>query len=179
VKKAMQEQEKKLKEPFAPEHIEWRVQQSGKSPNRQTGEIKHWAMVLAYVTNRAIMDRLDEVFGIDGWCNEFTEAPGGGILCGITILHHEVPITKWDGAEQTQIEAVKGGLSGSMKRAAVQWGIGRYLYDLETNFVNLTEIKPPNMKGYGVHYDKESKKRLYYKHPELPEFARPSVKDKD
>jgi hypothetical protein len=90
-----------------------------------------------------------------------------------------VPITKWDGAEQTQIEAVKGGLSGSMKRAAVQWGIGRYLYDLETNFVNLTEIKPPNMKGYGVHYDKESKKRLYYKHPELPEFARPSVKDKD
>jgi len=175
----MQEQEKKLKEPFAPEHIEWRVQQSGKSPNRQTGEIKHWAMVLAYVTNRAIMDRLDEVFGIDGWCNEFTEAPGGGILCGITILHHEVPITKWDGAEQTQIEAVKGGLSGSMKRAAVQWGIGRYLYDLETNFVNLTEIKPPNMKGYGVHYDKESKKRLYYKHPELPEFARPSVKDKD
>jgi len=175
----MQEQEKKLKEPFAPEHIEWRVQQSGKSPNRQTGEIKHWAMVLAYVTNRAIMDRLDEVFGIDGWCNEFTEAPGGGILCGITILHHEVPITKWDGAEQTQIEAVKGGLSGSMKRAAVQWGIGRYLYDLDTNFVNLTEIKPPNMKGYGVHYDKESKKRLYYKHPELPEFARPSVKDKD
>lgn len=170
----MQEQEKQLKQPFTPDEIEWRVQQSGKQLDKRTGEVKYWAMVLAYVTNRAIMDRLDEVFGIDGWSNEFTEAPGGGVLCGITILSNEVPITKYDGAEQTQIEAVKGGLSGSMKRAAVQWGIGRYLYDLETNFVNLTELKPPTMKGYGVHYDKEAKKRLYYKHPELPEFARPS-----
>jgi len=166
----MQDKEKQLKEPFAPEHIEWRVQQSGKQNDNQTGEIKYWALVLAYVTNRAIMDRLDEVFGIDGWCNEYREAPGGGILCGITALG----ITKYDGAEQTAIEAVKGGLSGSMKRAAVQWGIGRYLYDLDTNFVSLTQLKPPVMKGYGVHYDKESKKRLYYKHPELPEFARPS-----
>lgn len=174
----MQDKEKQLKEPFAPEHIEWRVQQSGKQNDNQTGEVKHWALVLAYVTNRAIMDRLDEVFGIDGWCNEYSEAPGGGVLCGITVLHHEVPITKYDGAEQTQIEAVKGGLSGSMKRAAVQWGIGRYLYDLEANFVTLTQLKPPTMKGYGVHYDKESKKRLYYKHPELPEFARPSKPSK-
>jgi len=175
----MQEKEKQLKEPFAPEHIEWRVQQAGQQPDKSTGEVKHWALVLAYVTNRAIMDRLDEVFGIDGWSNEFTEAPGGGILCGITVFSGEVPITKWDGAEQTAIEKVKGGLSGSMKRSAVQWGIGRYLYDLESNFVTLSQLKPPNMKGYGVHYDKESKKRLYYKHPELPEFARPSQNSKE
>ena len=175
----MQEQEKLLKEPFAPNEIEWRVQQSGKSPNRQTGEVKHWAMVLAYVNNRAIMDRLDEVFGIDGWSNEYAEAPDGGVLCGITVFSGEVPITKWDGADKTNIEATKGGLSNAMKRCAVQWGIGRYLYSLDTNFVNLTEIKPPNMEGYGVHYDKESKKRLYYKHPELPEFARPTDKSKN
>lgn len=173
----MREKEKQLKEPFAPEHIEWRVQQAGKQNDNQTGEVKYWALVLAYVTNRAIMDRLDEVFGIDGWSNEYSEAPGGGVLCGITVLHNEVPITKYDGAEQTQIEAVKGGLSGSMKRAAVQWGIGRYLYDLEANFVSLTQLKPPNMKGYGVHYDKDSKKRLYYRHPELPEFAMPTKKE--
>ncbi len=35
------------------------------------------------------------------------------------------------GCRETQVEAVKGGRSGAMKRAAVQWGIGRYLYNLE------------------------------------------------
>lgn len=35
------------------------------------------------------------------------------------------------------IEAVKGGLSDSMKRAAVQWGIGRVLYDLNTVWVEI------------------------------------------
>ncbi|MDI8954255.1 hypothetical protein MJO10_29205, partial [Salmonella enterica subsp. enterica serovar Anatum] len=39
-----------LDEPFAAEDIEWRIQQSGK-----TRDGKVWAMVLAYVTNRAIM----------------------------------------------------------------------------------------------------------------------------
>ncbi|EPF6937558.1 Rad52/Rad22 family DNA repair protein, partial [Salmonella enterica subsp. enterica serovar Typhimurium] len=38
-----------LDEPFAAEDIEWRIQQSGK-----TRDGKLWAMVLAYVTNRAI-----------------------------------------------------------------------------------------------------------------------------
>jgi len=174
----MREYEKQLKQPFAPEHIEWRIQQSGSNPDRNTGEVKRWGLVLAYVTNRAIMDRLDEVFGIEGWCNEFIEAPSGGILCGITALTMEVPITKYDGAENTQVEAVKGGISNAMKRSAVQWGIGRYLYDLEATFVNMTEIKPPTMKGYGVHYDKDSKKRCYWKHPELPAFARPSEPSK-
>jgi hypothetical protein len=162
------ELETKLKEPFSPEDIEWRVQNSGNSNG------KHWALVLAYVTNRAIMDRLDEVFGIEGWSNEYKEAPDGGILCGITVHAREVPITKWDGADKTNIEATKGGLSNAMKRCAVQWGIGRYLYNLEANIVTMSELKPPVMKGYGMHYDKDSRKRLYWRHPELPEFAQPS-----
>ncbi len=41
-----------LDEPFAAEDIEWRIQQSGK-----TRDGKVWALVLAYVTNRAIMKR--------------------------------------------------------------------------------------------------------------------------
>lgn len=168
----MRDQEKALKAPFSAEDIEWRVQQSG------TSNGKHWGMVLAYVTNRAIMDRLDEVFGIEGWTNEFTEAPDGGILCGLTVHTKETPLTKWDGADKTNIEATKGGLSNSMKRAAVQWGIGRYLYDLESNFVTMGELKPPNMKGYGVQYDKDLKKRLYWKHPDLPVWALPATDSK-
>lgn len=168
--------EQKLKQPFEPEHIEWRIQQSGDSNG------KRWGLVLAYVTNRAIMDRLDEVFGVDGWKNEYTTAPDGGILCGISALFLEPGeigatqwVTKYDGAENTAVEPVKGGLSNAMKRAAVQWGIGRYLYGLEANFVTMTTEKPTNMKGWGVDYDREAKKRYYWQHPQLPEWAIPTI----
>lgn len=124
----------KLKDFFEPSDIEWRLQQCGK-----TKEGKIWGMALAYVTNRAIMNRLDEVCGPENWKNEFKAAPDGGILCGISIKVGDEWVTKWDGAENTDIEAVKGGLSGAMKRAAVQWGIGRYLYKLEESWINANE----------------------------------------
>ena len=124
----------KLKDCFEPNDIEWRLQQCGK-----TKEGKIWGMALAYVTNRAIMNRLDEVCGPENWKNEFKAAPDGGILCGISIKVGDEWVTKWDGAENTDIEAVKGGLSGAMKRAAVQWGIGRYLYKLEESWINANE----------------------------------------
>jgi len=59
-------------------------------------------------------------------------------LCGIAI-HFEGKgfITKWDGAEDSDIEPIKGGLSDSMKRAAYQWGIGRVLYSLDTVWVDI------------------------------------------
>ena len=124
----------KLKDCFEPNDIEWRLQQCGK-----TKDGKIWGMALAYVTNRAIMNRLDEVCGPENWKNEFKAAPDGGILCGISIKVGDEWVTKWDGAENTDIEAVKGGLSGAMKRAAVQWGIGRYLYKLEESWINANE----------------------------------------
>ena len=43
------------------------------------------SMCLAYVTNRAIMERLDAVCEPQNWKNEFKPAPEGGILCGISI----------------------------------------------------------------------------------------------
>jgi hypothetical protein len=124
----------RLKDCFEPNDIEWRLQQCGKGSN---GKI--WGMALAYVTNRAIMNRLDEVCGPENWKNEFKAAPDGGILCGISIKVGDEWVTKWDGAENTDIEAVKGGLSGAMKRAAVQWGIGRYLYKLEESWINAND----------------------------------------
>lgn len=126
----------RLDEPFASGDIEWRVQQSGK-----TGQGKVYAMVLAYVTNRAIMNRLDEVCGKGFWRNEYQPAPCGGVMCGISIKFDGEWITKWDAAENTQVEAVKGGMSGAMKRAAVQWGVGRYLYNLEEGFAQTSTDK--------------------------------------
>jgi len=117
-----------LQAPFHPDDIEWRVQQSGIS-----GKGAPWAMVLAYVTNRAIMQRLDEVFGVDGWENKF-RTDGDAIECGIGVRFDDRVVWKFDAAPTTDIEAVKGGGSNAMKRAAVQWGIGRYLYKLDATF---------------------------------------------
>jgi hypothetical protein len=87
-------------------------------------------------------------------------------------------VTKWDGAPSTDIEAVKGGLSNAMKRAGVQWGIGRYLYNLESNFVTLNPAKPDDMAGWNRHYEKTQKKSFYWKTPTLPAWALPKeVKD--
>ena len=113
--------------PFAPEDLEWRLQ--------KVVEARELGIAVPYVTNRAIMSRLDDVVGPENWYNEFKPWHGAGgkeaQLCGISIRYGEGFITKWDGAENSDIEPVKGGLSDSMKRAAVQWGIGRVLYNME------------------------------------------------
>ena len=46
---------------------------------------------------------------------------------------------KADGAGQTDMEAEKGALSDALKRAAVRWGIGRYLYDLKAPWIVLEQ----------------------------------------
>lgn len=158
----------KLKEPFDPEDLEWRVQRSGVKNG------KGWAMVLCYVTNRAIMDRLDEVCTPAHWSNEFKDAPGGegGLLCGLSIEVAPAKwVTKWDGAERTNVEAVKGGFSDSMKRAGVQWGIGRYLYNLETKFVQIVESGQHRIQI--IDKDTGEKMQGYWTDPTLPTWALP------
>jgi len=153
---------KKLKEPFDEKDLEWRVQQSGEKNG------KFWAMVLTYISNRAVQDRLDDVCGPENWKNEFAPAPDGGVMCGLSIRVGDEWITKWDGAENTQIESVKGGLSGAMKRAGVPWGIGRYLYKLDANFAEVS----PNGK-----YSSKTKDGKWFKWnpPRLPAWALPKV----
>lgn len=139
-----------LQAPFPPEDIEWRVGSTNKDKTK--------GLALAYITNRAIQNRLDEVFGPFGWQNQFKEWKQGSQLCGISVKFGDEWITKWDGADDSNQEATKGGLSDSMKRAAYQWGIGRYLYKLPQNWV---EIEPIG-RSYKI------KKR-----PSLPSWAIP------
>jgi hypothetical protein len=129
---AMKRIMERLREPFSANDIEWRIQRSGLKDG------KPWAMVLAYVTARAIQERLDETCGLFGWKNVYEKGPDGGVICGISIADGEGNfVTKWDGAENTNIEAVKGGISGAFKRAGAVWGIGRYLYNLEATFATI------------------------------------------
>jgi hypothetical protein len=153
-----------LTTPFRESEHEWRIQQSGVSNG------KVWAMVLCYVQNRAIQNRLDELYTPFGWQNEFREWKNGAQLCGISIhvesANYTGWITKWDGADDTDVESVKGGLSDSMKRCAVQWGIGRYLYELESTFA---ECSTDKQTGKGWHKAKTGETIFWWKEPKLPE----------
>ena len=127
--------QRELAQPFAPDDLEWRLQVTNKEQMR--------GMAVPFVTSRAIQDRLDNVLGAQNWRNEFQVWQESGDaraqLCGLSIYLEERKewVTKWDGAENTDIESVKGGLSDAMKRAAVQWGIGRILYWLSPVWVNV------------------------------------------
>lgn len=160
---SMEEIQARLSEPFPSKDIEWRVSRSGNSNG------KNWAMVLAYVDNRAIQNRLDEVFGPAGWKNEFTDFMQG-ILCTISCFVDGEWVSKSDGAEQTQFESLKGGLSGAMKRAAVHWGIGRYLYKLTETYVEVTDRKQP---GSVYINDKKTNVKGHWMPPQLPDWALP------
>ena len=163
---------KRLQEHFAPEDIEWKVQSCG-----FTKDGKPWAMVLAYITNRAIQARLDDTVGPLGWENEFTVNTDGAITCRLSIYSTTLQewVSKEDAADPTDIEAIKGGRSSAMKRAGTQWGIGRYLYKLETNFAECQLERPKDKKGVHQGKDKTGRK-FYWKEPQLPEWALPGGK---
>jgi hypothetical protein len=156
--------ERALKEPFPPEDLEWRVQQCGVKDGRP------WAMVLTYINARAIMDRLDEVVGPKNWSARYTKQDTG-FLCDLAVRVDGEWIVKSDGSDATDIEPFKGGISGAIKRAAVLWGIGRYLYRLDSGFARCSKEKfHGSIKGY----HKETKTEFYWSPPELPEWALPS-----
>ena len=140
---------KDLTLPFKDDEIEWRVGSTTKDKKK--------GMLLAYVTNRAIMNRLDEVLGVENWKQSFREIHKG-IVCSLSIRLSENGewITKEDGADLTNIEATKGGLSDSMKRAAVQFGIGRYLYEADSVWVELNEYWQPKTKPKSVTFGGKS-----------------------
>ena len=102
-----------LKLPFEPGHHKQRPGPGGKT--------------LTYIDARAVQNRLDEALGIDGWQTRFTEAAGNAV-CELSIRIGERWITKSDGAGETSIEGEKGQFSDAFKRAAVHFGVGRYLY---------------------------------------------------
>ena len=178
--------QKQLQAPFEEQDIEWRVQKSGLN-----NQGKSWAMVVPYITNRAITKRLDDVFGLFGWEDAYKPAPpttdkNGKVtnnwLCGITLHGEERSVTKWDGAEETNIEPFKGGLSGSEKRTGAKCGIGRYLYQLEPRFavcvvVNSRRDCNDEYPNYDSIKDKKSGAytNFAWANPPLPAWALPGA----
>ena len=115
---------------FPAEAISWRV--GAKSKDNTKG------LALAYVDARDVMQRLDDVCGPENWQAEYPHAMQKTV-CRIGIRINGEWVWKSNGAGDTDVEGEKGALSDAFKRAAVLWGIGRYLYDLDSPWV---EIEP-------------------------------------
>lgn len=160
----------KMQEPFHPNDLDWRIAHAV-----DYGELKVTAF--AYVTNRAIMNRLDDIVGPLNWQSDISQINPvkgqDGFLSTISILD---PITgdwvrKTDGADTSDIEPIKGGISGAGKRAGVSWGIGRYLYSLPDSTVVIHDrgIRYAKVKPRGGN----GEVKINWSPPALPGFALP------
>lgn len=131
---------KQLREPFGSREIEWKIQTMTQDKKR--------GMAVAYMDARAVQKRLDETVGPFNWKNVYSLWHDNSQICGISIFYGERNewVTKFDGAENSDFEPVKGGLSDSFKRAATVWGIGRYLYEMEGVWVEIES----RGKSYGI-----------------------------
>lgn len=88
------------------------------------------ASCIAYVDSRLVRDRLTDVFGVAGWQDKFYSV-NGSMVCEISCKIGSEWISKSDVGEPSAISAKKGESSDSFKRAAVKWGVGRFIYDLD------------------------------------------------
>lgn len=124
----------KLSAPFLPNEIDWRV-----GPTTQD---KTRGMALGYIDARTVMSRLDAVCG-PLWQCEYVPMPNGSCCCRIGIKIENEWIWRSNGAytmpDSDKVDAKemaeKGSYSDAYKRAAVLWGIGQYLYDLQSPWV--------------------------------------------
>jgi hypothetical protein len=116
------------------------------------------ALALAYVDVRAIMDRLDHVLGVENWQDDYQLLPDNSVMCRLRLRIGNKWISKMDvGGPSEQPDGgdrLKAAFSDALKRAAVKFGIGRYLYRLPQQWADYDPVK-----------------RQFSAPPRLPEWA--------
>lgn len=121
-----------------------------------TNQEKTRAQALAYIDARDVMQRLDEVVTPSGWSDSYqvvrTTPAGVEVECALTVGE----VTKRDVGSG---EDAKSAYSDAFKRAAVKFGIGRYLYDFPRVWV-----------------DYDQKRKALVTTPSLPAWAIPTTK---
>jgi len=136
----------KLALPFDPNDVEWKPQ-----------AIKgNKALAVAYIDARTVAERLDQVTEGD-WAFDWESVADGAVkgrltICGVIRCDVGEP------GDGPQGETLKAAVSDALKRSAVLFGVGRYLYRLPAQWVD-----------YDAQY-----KRLA-RRPELPAWAKPGT----
>ncbi len=106
---------------------------------------QYGATMVAYIDSRIVQDLLDEVCGQDKWQDRYHDVKGN-VYCEIGIKCGEDWVWKGDCGSESNFEKEKGESSDAFKRAAVKWGIGRFLYSL--GIVKLKAEQHTNKKYY-------------------------------
>jgi hypothetical protein len=136
--------------PFDPEEVEFTV--------KATSRDRRKALMVAHLTARSVMDRLDEMVReglLESWTTAFEVVERSTVkvrtrdgekedpfYAVVARVHLELPggktLVKEDVGEG---DTLKGAFSDALKRAAVHLGIGRYLYRLGEMWADLPEGK--------------------------------------
>lgn len=147
-----QEIQKALASPFPADAVEWKA---------QTVRDRR-ALAVAYIDARCVMERLDACIGVAGWQDSYEVLPDGNVICRLALRINGEWVTKSDvGAESEQPDSGdkrKASFSDALKRAAVKFGVGRYLYSLPAQWL-----------------DYDPQKRQLVGTPRLPPWALPEA----
>lgn len=125
-----------LKNPFDPKFVKCRVGATNKTKTK--------GIALFYIDAREVMKRLDEIAGMDGWAKKIIPADKG-CICELSVRMpyimngDEKWVLKADVGEFTKTSDFKGASSDSFKRAAVNFGIGHYLYYIPNQWYPLND----------------------------------------
>jgi hypothetical protein len=169
----LKELEAALEEPFDPTEIRWRVTNTTQIGSRNGPRFR--GQMLAYADPRAYTDRLNNLFTPSGWTRDYTvqlvqnfERKERGstertitakivVTCRVTI--HGFGAHTGLGEEWADNDnAGTAAEAQAFKRACSCFGLGRYLYDMEGQWVDLDEKKRP------------------LETPGLPDWARPKAR---
>ena len=133
-------QELKKEMPF-----KWRVQST----------TEYGSNCVAYIDARDVQDLLDNVCGAANWQVNYSEHKGNlfasiGIRIEIDADTGQSEfIWKSDCGTESQVEKQKGEASDAFKRAAVMWGVGRFLYSL--GIIKIKEVVKAGNKFHPAH----------------------------
>ncbi|RYM37181.1 MULTISPECIES: Rad52/Rad22 family DNA repair protein [unclassified Meiothermus] len=115
-----------LQAPFA--EVDWKVQSTTKDKSR--------GQVVPYIDARSVAERLDEAVGPEGWQDSYDILLAQGdsfvVRCRLSVLG----VSKEDVGEG---DSLKAAFSDALKRAAVKFGVGRYLYRMPDVWVEIEE----------------------------------------
>ena len=142
-----------LEEPFDPAEIKWRVTNTTK--DRARGQ------VMAYADPRAYTDRLNAIFTVRGFTRKYGVEMINNVerkshheresqMVGKIVVTCEVSIYglgTHSGIGEERADNENAGTAAeaqAFKRACACFGLGRYLYDLEGGWVDLTTESSPS-----------------------------------
>ena len=125
-----EEIKQQLAAPFHAHYVGWKVQATSKDKTK--------ALAVPYVDARAVMDRLDHVAGPENWSDSYRLVSAGdgefAVECTLTLFSVSkadvgTADEKGNGSASSRLAApvAKIAYSDALKRAAIKWGVGRYL----------------------------------------------------